>query len=63
MGTKVKRFFRRLWIDTGYARLGGAFGRFLCVIAVYTIASLLSNSFFNIFLLRVTGQLHGHDAL
>ena len=34
MGTKVKRFFRRLWIETGYARLGGAFGRFLCVIAV-----------------------------
>ena len=56
MGTKVKRFFRRLWIETGYARLGGAFGRFLCVIAVYTIASLLSNSFFNIFLLRVTGS-------
>lgn len=41
--------------ETKYSTLGAAFGRFLCVVAVFTLATQISNSFFNIFLLRATG--------
>lgn len=42
--------------QTGYGRLNVEFRRFLIVYTTFITASLLSSSFFNVFLLRLTGS-------
>lgn len=56
MNATFKHFSGRLMEGTRFSSLGTAFGRFLCVVGVFTLASQLSTSFFNVFLLRATGS-------
>lgn len=56
MNAKLKQAGRRLLAETKYSTLGVDFGRFLCVVGIFTVAAQLSTSFFNIFLLRATGS-------
>ena len=52
----LKKAYRGFARRTGYDRLSGAFGRYLCVLAAFTVSTTLSGSYFNIFLLRATGS-------
>ncbi len=52
----IARVFHWAEHKLGYDHLGNAFGRYLAVLAAFTVASTLSGSYFSVFLLRATGS-------
>ena len=57
---RIKKIYKYIIYKIGYDVIGSSFKRYLCVYSCYMIASLLSTTFFNVFLLKA---LESTDAL